>query len=79
MVPGVIEWGLIAEVIWVSLVMGVGVIALFSFVIHGSSRAVDARRSGRGSPARYGALAAVSLAGFVGVVAFGLTVILQKG
>jgi hypothetical protein len=78
MVLGAVEFGQIFEVIWVSLVMGVGVSALFALVIHGSARATEARRSRSGPAAAYGALAIFAMAAFLGVVVFGITVILQK-
>ena len=53
----VVEWGLILEVIWVSLVAGIGATVLFSLVVFGSSRAAEARRTG-GEPGRSTALLA---------------------
>ncbi len=78
MVLGAVEFGQIFEVIWVSLVMGVGVTALFAVVIHGSSRAAEARRDRSGPAAAYGALAAVAMLAFVASVVFGIVVILNK-
>ncbi len=78
MVLGTVEFGQIFEVIWVSLVMGVGVTALFAVVIHGSSRAGEARRGGTGSAAGYGAVAALAMLAFVAAVVFGIVVILNK-
>ena len=78
MVSAAVQFDQVLEVIWVSLVMGVGAIALFALVIHGWSRAGDGRRSGHGAGTLYGALAVVSLVAFAGVVVFGITVILQK-
>ena len=73
----VVEWNLLFEVIWVSLVAGVGVTVLFSLVVFGSSRAAEARRN-RENPAIYGLLAALMLVAFLGSVVFGLLVILHK-
>ena len=53
----VIEWGKIGEVIWVSLVMGVGVVGLFSLAIYGGSRAAESRRTGDGPSALYATIA----------------------
>ncbi|MGI8623160.1 MAG: hypothetical protein ACR2NB_06660 [Solirubrobacteraceae bacterium] len=72
-----VEWGQLVQVIWVSLLAGVGVTGLFSLVVFGTSRAAEARREGAGS-AGYGALAVVGLVGFLGVVVFAITVILNK-
>jgi hypothetical protein len=73
----VVDWDKILEVIWVSLVAGVTVVILFSLVVLGSSRAAEARREGRNSPAN-GALAAVSMVLFMGIVVFAISVILNK-
>ncbi|MEA2294182.1 MAG: hypothetical protein QOE86_1821 [Solirubrobacteraceae bacterium] len=75
----VIDWGLIGQVIWVSLVMGVGVTALFSLAIYGGSRASEARRTGSGAAAAYAALSGFALLVFAAAVVFAITVILQKG
>jgi hypothetical protein len=72
-----IEWSLVLEVVWVSLVAGIGVTVLFSLVVFGSSRAAEARREG-GSPAPYGLLAALMMIAFLGACAFGIGVILNK-
>ncbi len=74
----VVEFGQIVEVIWASALAGLLVSALFALVIFGSSRAAELRRAGSGPAAAYGALAAVALVGFLGVVVFGLSVILNK-
>lgn len=72
-----VEWSQLLEVVWVSLLAGVGVTVLFSLVVFGSSRAAEARREG-GSPALYGALAGLALLSFLGAVVFAITVILDK-
>jgi hypothetical protein len=72
-----IEWSLLGDVIWQSLVAGIGVTALFSLVVFGSSRAAEARREGA-NPTIYGALALASLLAVAGVVVFAITVILNK-
>jgi hypothetical protein len=79
MVFAEIEFGKLLEVVWVSLVAGVGVTAVFSLVIFGGAQAAEARRSGRGGAATgYGALAAVSLLIVAAGVAFALSTILHK-
>jgi hypothetical protein len=77
-VLAVIEWGKVFEVVWVSALMGIGVIALFAVAIFGGSRATEARRTGRGNAPPFVALAATSLAGFAAVVVFAIVVILNK-
>ena len=73
-----VEWDLLIEVVYQSLLAGIGVSVLFSLVVFGSSRAAEARREG-GNPAIYGVLAAVMLLAFLGTVVVGLAVILNKG
>ena len=52
----VVEVGQIFEVIWVSLVAGVGITMAYSFVVLGTGRSAEARRAGRGGAAiAYGA------------------------
>jgi hypothetical protein len=72
-----IEWGLLLDVIWQALVAGIGVTALFSLVVFGSSRATEARREGA-NPALYGFVALVSLLAVAAVVVLAITVILHK-
>ena len=79
MVGAVIEFGKLLEVVWVSLVAGIGVTAVFSLVIFGSAQAAEARRNGRGGAATgYGVLAAVAMAVVAAGVVFAITVILHK-
>jgi hypothetical protein len=77
MVPAVVEWDLIGDVIWQSLVAGVGVTLLFSLVVFGSSRAAEARRAGE-NPTIFGVVAFVSLLAVAAVVVLAITVILHK-
>jgi hypothetical protein len=72
-----IEWNLIGQVIWVSLVAAIGATVLFSLVVFGSSRAAESRRSGT-NPAGYAALAAAALASFLAAVVLAVLVILDK-
>jgi hypothetical protein len=74
-----IAWGDLLEVIWVSLVAGIGVTAIFSLVIYTSGRAGDARRDGNGAAAAvFGALAVLSFAVFMTGVIVGVTIMLNK-
>ena len=64
MFAAVVDTGALIEVIWVSLVAGIGVTAVFSIALLGATRSAEARRAGRsGSAAGFGALGA--LAGLV--------------
>jgi len=79
MVVLAVDTSLLWQVIWVSLLAGVGISALFSLVILGGARAGDARRAGRGgAAAAYAALAAVALLLFAAGVLLGVQEMLTK-
>ena len=74
-----VDGHLLWQVIWVSLLAGVGISALFSFVILGAARAGDARRAGRGGAAlAYAALGLVAFALFAGGVVLGVQAMVEK-
>jgi hypothetical protein len=74
-----VDGHLLWQVVWVSAVAGVGISALFSFVIVGAARAGDARRAGRTSVAAgYAALALVAFALFAVGVVLGVQAMVQK-
>ena len=75
-----IDFHALGQVIWVSLVAGVGVTVLFSIVVYGTDKAGDARRGGLGGQAAaFSALAVVAMLVFLGAVALAVTVMLNKG
>jgi hypothetical protein len=74
-----VEWGKLLQVIWVSLLAGIGVTLVYSLVIYGGARAAEARRAGAGAAATaYGALTALALLVFLAGLAFGVAIILNK-
>jgi hypothetical protein len=74
-----IEFGKLLEVVWVSLVAGVAVTAVFSVVIYGGAQAGEARREGRGGAATgHAVLAAVAMAVVALGVVFAISTILNK-
>jgi hypothetical protein len=74
-----IDFHALFTVLWSSLLAGVGVTVLFSFVILGWSRAAEARREGQaGQATAFMAMAVVALLVFGGAVAFGVTIMLRK-
>ena len=76
---GVVELGQIVEVIWVSLVAGVGITAVFSLIVLGTARYAEARRvRHRGAAVAYGVLAALSLLAFGAIVVLGVQIMLSK-
>jgi hypothetical protein len=75
-----IDFHALGQVIWVSIVAGVGVTVLYSIVIYSADKAGDARREGQEASAiAYGALAVAALVVFLGVTVFGVIVMLSKG
>ena len=76
----VIDFHALGQVVWVSLVAGVGVSVLFSLVIFGADKAGDARREGQeGQALAYGTLAVVAMVVFSVAVVLGVIVMLRKG
>jgi hypothetical protein len=74
-----IDFHALGQVVWVSLVAGVGVTVLFSLVIFGTDKARDARRGGQESQAvGYSALAVVAMLVFLAAVVFAIVVMLNK-
>ena len=74
-----VDTGLLWHVVWVSLLGGVAISALFSFVIVGAARAGDARRTGRDRAAlAYATLAVLTFAVFAVGVVLGVQAIVQK-
>jgi hypothetical protein len=76
---GAIDAGQLFDVVWVSLLAGVGITTAYSFVVLGSARSAEARRSGRsGAAMGYAALAVVMLLVFATAVVYGVHVMLSK-
>jgi hypothetical protein len=74
-----VEIGQLFEVVWVSIVAGVGVTTAYSFVVLGTGKSAEARRTGhRGAALAYAGLAAVFLLLFAAGVVFGVQVMLRK-
>jgi hypothetical protein len=74
-----VEGGLLLQVVWVSLLAGVGITALFSLVILGSAKAGDARRAGHGAAAAaYVTLAVLAFALFALGVVLGVQTMIEK-
>jgi hypothetical protein len=77
MTPFAVEISQLFEVIWVSLLAGVGITTAYSFVVFGAGRYAEARRMGR-SGFGYAALAIVFLVLFAAGVVFGVQIMLAK-
>jgi hypothetical protein len=76
LIATVVDWDALLQVIWVSLVAGVGVTAAWGFALLGSTRAIEVGREGRVAEAAI--YAVVGVAGLVAVVAsivFGIVIL----
>jgi hypothetical protein len=74
-----VDGGLLLQVVWVSMLAGVGITALFSLVILGSAKAGDARRAGHGvAAAAFLALAVVAFGLFAVGVVLGVQTMIEK-
>ena len=79
MIGATIEWDKIGELLYVAPLAGLAVSITYALMIVGWARAGEARQSGAGGRAvAYSALGAAATIGFVGVVVFGVTVIIHK-
>jgi hypothetical protein len=74
-----VDWDALLQVVWVSILTGIGVTAVFAIAIYGATRAVDLSRDGRVAEA--GLFAAVSIAALIAVgaaVVFAIVVMTDK-
>jgi hypothetical protein len=74
-----IDVGQLVEVVWVSLLAGVGITAAYSLVVLGSARSLQARRAGQPAAAvAYAGVAVVMFCLFAAGVVYGVHVMLTK-
>jgi hypothetical protein len=74
-----IEFGLLLETVYISLVAGVVVTALFALVVRESARSSEERRAGaRRAAALHATLALLFFLAFAVIVVFGLVIMLRK-
>jgi hypothetical protein len=67
------------DVVWVSVLAGVGITTAYSFVVLGTGKSAEARRTGhRGAALGYATLAGVFLLLFAAAVVFAVEVMLRK-
>jgi hypothetical protein len=72
----VVDWDALLQVIWVSLLAGVGVTAAWGLALLGATRALESGRDGRGGAvAIYAAIGVVGLATVVAAVVFGIVIL----
>ena len=75
----VVDWGELLNVIWTSLVGGIGVTAVFAVALYGAVRATDARRNGAlGLAVGYWTVMALAMALVLASIAFGVVVMTSK-
>jgi hypothetical protein len=75
----IVDGDALLDVVWTSLLAGIGVTGVFAVAILGGTRAIDASRGGRTvAAAVFGVLAVVALAGVAASVVFGIVVMTQK-
>ncbi len=73
----ILDTGALLEVIWVSLVAGVGVTVVYSVALLGGTRFSEARRDGRsGAATLFGALAVVASLAFAFGVGYAVHLVL---
>ena len=76
MIATVVDWDALLQVIWVSLLAGVGITAAWGFALLGSQRAVETGRSGRPAEAAFYAVVAVAgVAAVVGAIVFAIVIL----
>lgn len=75
----VVDWAALLEVVWSSLLGGIGVTAVFAVGILGASRVIHHQRDGRVITAgAYGVLMALAFATVAVAIVFGIVVMTQK-
>lgn len=76
MIATVVDWDAILQVIWVSLLAGVGVTAAYGFALLGSTRAIESGREGRlGGAISYALMGVLGLAIVIGAIVFGILIL----
>lgn len=74
-----IDWGTLGHLVWAAPLAALAVALVYSLVILGVARTDDARRRGATIAAGfYSVFTVAALAGFVGLVIYGISVITTK-
>ena len=78
-VAEIVDTDALLNMLWSSLLAGIGVTLVFSMAIFGAARAIEAGRDGRPAEAAiFGVVGAVALVAVLGGVVLGVIVMLQK-
>ena len=79
MIAAIVDTDALLQLIWTSLVAGIGVTAAYGVAIVGGTRALELGREGRtGQAALYGAVGAVAAAAVVGAIVAGIVLLTDK-
>jgi heme/copper-type cytochrome/quinol oxidase subunit 2 len=74
-----IEFDLLLETVYISIIAGVVVTGLFAMVVRESARSAEERRAGAsGASALHATLAVLFFVAFAVIVVFGLVIMLRK-
>jgi hypothetical protein len=75
-IASIVDWHAILQVIWVSLLAGVGVTAAWGFALLGTTRALEYSRESRGGGAvGYALVGALGLAIVIAAIVFGIVIL----
>ena len=76
MIAAIVDWDALLQVIWVSLLAGVGVTGAYGFALLGSTRALESGRNGRlGIAVGYAMVGVLGLAIVVSAIVFGILIL----
>jgi hypothetical protein len=75
-IGAIVDTHALLQVLWVSVLSGVGVTGAYGLAILGSTRAVEFGRDGRtGAAVAYGAIGVLGFAAFVAAIVFGIVIL----
>jgi hypothetical protein len=78
MIVGIVDLSDLVNVIWVSLVAGIGVTCAFGVAILGGTRAIDSSRAGRApQAATFGVLGSLAMLAVLGSIVFGIVILVE--
>jgi hypothetical protein len=78
MIASIVDWDALLQVIWVSLVAGVGVTAAWAFALLGATRAIETGREGRTAEAAlYAVVGVAGVAVVLGAIVFGIVIMIE--
>jgi hypothetical protein len=75
-IASIVDWDALLQVLWVSLLAGVGVTAAYALGLLGASRALESGRDGRVAEAAiFAVVGVVGFAAFVAAIVFGIVIL----